>query len=300
MAPAADTTLMEPFRRSLLACAVLLVVITVLRLAVSNPIEAIGFLYVIPISLLASDLGLRGGLLAAAAAIALTILWAVLQDVPLGAIGYGARVATFMGVGVIVGLQSERRLRLQVERERLIADLQATAMRDQLTGLPNRRAWDDRLERELERARRSGRPLAVAVLDLDRLKRVNDTHGHEQGDRLIQRCAHAWTGTLRQSDLLARLGGDEFAVLLPDCGAAAADEAGRRLLGAVPFNQSCSVGVAVWDEQEAGYELVHRADQAMYAVKAAGGGDLGRSFGVEIAVTATVAAHGLGARTTAG
>jgi diguanylate cyclase (GGDEF)-like protein len=224
--------------------------------------------------MLATEAGLRGGLLAAAGAVVLTIVWAVLQDVPLGAIGYGARFATFLGIGVIVGLQSERRLRLQEDRERLIADLQATAMRDQLTGLPNRRAWDDRLERELGRAGRSERPLTVAVIDLDRLKRVNDTHGHDQGDRLIARCAHAWSGTLRESDFLARLGGDEFVVLLPELDAAAAADIGRRMLQGVPFNQTCSVGIAVWDGAEAGYELVHRADRAMYAVKAAGGGDV--------------------------
>jgi diguanylate cyclase (GGDEF)-like protein len=147
-------------------------------------------------------------------------------------------------------------------------------MRDQLTGLANRRSWDDRFEQELERARRSGQPLSVAVLDLDRLKQINDTHGHEQGDRLIRRCAHAWAGALRRSDFLARLGGDEFVVLLPDCTEVGAEEITRRMLGAVPFNQTCSVGIATWDRDEAGYELVHRADQAMYGVKAAGGGDV--------------------------
>jgi diguanylate cyclase (GGDEF)-like protein len=264
--------------RSVLLCTVLLIGITVLRLAVSNPIEAVGFLYVIPISVLASELGLRGGLLAAAGAIVLTIFWAVVQDVPLGVIGYVVRLVTFVGIGVIVGLQSQRRLRLQDERERLIAELHATAMRDQLTGLPNRRAWDDRLERELGRAARSEQSLNVAVIDLDRLKHINDTHGHEEGDRLIQCCARAWAGALRRSDFLARLGGDEFVVLLPDCSSVAAEEIARRMLGAVPFNQTCSVGIATWDRQEAGYELVHRADQAMYAVKAAGGGDIGVAF----------------------
>lgn len=82
-------------------------------------------------------------------------------------------------------------------------------------------------------------------------------------------------GALRQPDFLARLGGDEFGVLLPDCTTASAAEIARRMLGAVPFNQTCSVGIATWDGDEAGYELVHRADQAMYAIKAAGGGDIG-------------------------
>ena len=251
---------------------VLLVLVTVLRLLVSNPVEAVGFLYVIPICILASELGLRGGLLAAAGAILFTICWAVVQDVPLGVIGYVARAGTFLGVGIFVGLQYDSRLKLQDDRERLVAELEATAMRDQLTGLPNRRAWDERFERELRRAARSEQPLSVAAIDLDGLKRINDTHGHEQGDRLIKRCAHAWGGALRRPDFLARLGGDEFLVVLPDCATAEAEEVARRLLGAVPFNQTCSVGLATWDRDEAGYELLHRADQAMYAAKAAGGG----------------------------
>ena len=254
----------------------LLVLITILRLAVSNPLEAFGFLYVIPISMLASEQGVRGGLLAAAGAIALTIFWAIAQAVSLGIIGYSTRAGTFLGIGVIVGLQAHRRIKLQGEREKLIAELHATAMRDQLTGLPNRRAWDDRFEQELHRARRSGQSLRVAMIDLDGLKRTNDTLGHEEGDRLIRRCAHAWSDALRQSDFLARVGGDEFTVLLADCAtAAAAADIARRMLDAVPSDQTCSVGIATWDGDEAGYELVHRADRAMYTVKAAGGGGIG-------------------------
>jgi diguanylate cyclase (GGDEF)-like protein len=259
-------------RTQVLLCALLLVVITLLRLAVSNPIEAVGFLYVIPISLLASERGLRGGLLAAAGALLCTAGWAALEHVPLGLVGYGARSVTFLGVGVFVGLQSEQRLALQREREDLLSELHATSTHDQLTGLPNRRAWDDRLGRELRHAARSQEPLTVLAIDLDALKRINDTHGHLQGDRLLQRCAHAWNGALRQGDYLARLGGDEFLVLLPGSTPLVAEQVAGRMLGAVPFNQTCSIGVATWDGAEAAYELVHRADQGSYAAKAAGGG----------------------------
>ena len=202
-------------RTDILLCALMLALITVLRMAVSNPIEAVGFLYVIPISLLASERGLRGGLLAAGGAIACTACWTMAQHVELGMLGYGTRTVTYLGVGVFVGLQSQRRLKLQREREDLLAELQATATHDQLTGLPNRRAWDDRLERELRRAAACDEPLSVLAIDLDRLKHINNTHGHAEGDRLLQRCAHAWNGALRQGDYLARLGGDEFLVLLP-------------------------------------------------------------------------------------
>jgi len=258
-------------RTDLAVCALLLVLITLLRLAVSNPVEAVGFLYVIPVSLLASERGLRGGLIAAAGAILCTALWAVLQDVPLGLVGSVARGVTLLGVGVLVGLQSEQRLKLQREREDLLAELQATTTRDQLTGLPNRRAWDDRLDQVLQRAAEAQQPLSVLAIDLDQLKRINDTHGHAQGDRLLQRCAHAWSGALRDGDFLARLGGDEFLVLLPGSAQVAAAEVARRFLGAVPFNQTCSIGIATWDGEEPANALVHRADGAMYAAKAAGG-----------------------------
>ena len=176
---------------------------------------------------------------------------------------------------MIVGLQAHERLKLQSERERLIDELHSSAMRDPLTGLPNRRSWHEHVERELQRARRSKQPLRVAVIDLDGLKQTNDSFGHEQGDRLIQRAADAWSDALRQSDFLARLGGDEFVLLLPDCTAVVAEEIARRMIDAVPFEKTCSVGIATCDGNEASYELVHRADQAMYTAKAAGGGSIG-------------------------
>ena len=269
----ASTERASPSERTDFAvCALLLALITLLRLAVSNPIEAVGFLYVIPISLLASARGLRGGLVAAAGAMLCTLGWAVVQDVPLGLVGSVARTVTFLGVGVFVGLQTQQRLSVEREREALLAELQATATNDPLTGLPNRRGWDDRLEAALRRAAGSHQPLSVLAVDLDDLKRVNDTHGHLQGDRLLQRCAHAWSAQLRGDDFLARLGGDEFLVLLPGSAEDAADQVAGRILGGVPFRQSCSIGIATWDGEEPAYELVHRADQGMYAAKAAGGG----------------------------
>jgi diguanylate cyclase (GGDEF)-like protein len=249
----------------------LLVVITGLRLAVSNPIEAIGFLYVIPISLLASEHGWRGGIYGAAAAFGLTVFWAIVQDVPLGVIGYVSRGATFAAVGVIGGFHSEERRRLERERELLLDELRATALSDPLTGLPNRRAWDERFERELALAGRTGVPISVAAIDLDKLKEVNDALGHEHGDRLIERCARLWAATLRETDFIARIGGDEFLVLLPDCPEPVAEQTARRMLAAAPPEHSFSIGLATWDRGEEGYELIQRADRAMYAAKAAGG-----------------------------
>ena len=84
-----------------------------------------------------------------------------------------------------------------------------------MTGLPNRRVWDEDVARELERARRHGGALCLAMLDLDRFKAYNDTHGHQAGDELLAAAAAAWRPELRATDTLARYGGEEFAVLLP-------------------------------------------------------------------------------------
>jgi diguanylate cyclase (GGDEF)-like protein len=255
-------------------CAVLLVVVTALRIAVSNPVEAVGFLYVIPISLAAVEFGWRGGVATAAAAMLLTVFWAVLQSVPLGVIGYAARGATFASIGLLVGVQAELRRALWEERERLMQELRAAALRDQLTGLANRRAWDERFAYDLATASRSARPLSVAVIDLDELKHVNDTHGHAHGDRVIQRCAQAWRGAVRDTDFIARLGGDEFLVLLPDCPTSDAGDVTQRMLDALASVHSVSIGIATWDGQEDAEELVSRADRAMYAAKAAGGAQI--------------------------
>ena len=251
-------------------CAGLLVLVTGLRFAVENPIEAVGFLYVLPISLAAVEFGWRGGVAAASGAIACTICWALIQDVPLGVVGYGVRGSMFMGLAVLVGLQSDQRRSLLKERDRLVDELRGRALHDQLTGLPNRRAWDERFAHELQRAIRTGMPLSVAVMDIDGLKRINDTFGHAEGDRLIQRAAAAWRLALRDVGFIARLGGDEFFVLLPDCRGHEVEDVARRLVGTVDGYPSVSIGIAAW-EGEAGDVLIARADRAMYEAKAAGG-----------------------------
>jgi diguanylate cyclase (GGDEF)-like protein len=141
---------------------------------------------------------------------------------------------------------------------------------DQLTGLANRRAWDRELSRAIATARRSSAPLAVALVDVDHFKRVNDTRGHAAGDRLLAAAAAAWAATLRAGDLLARYGGEEFVVLLPGSDAEAAVHAAERIRLACPDGETCSVGVAVLAPAETAEDLVGRADAALYAAKRAG------------------------------
>jgi diguanylate cyclase (GGDEF)-like protein len=174
-----------------------------------------------------------------------------------------------LGTGVAVSLLLGALLWLLVQVGALYREVERLARTDGLTGVANRRAWDDELPRELARAARSGQQLCVALLDLDHFKAYNDRHGHQAGDRLLKAAAAAWQGRLRKTDLLARYGGDEFAVLLPDCGLPNAMEIAERLRTAQP-EITCSLGVAAWDGREDVSELVARADRALYAAKAAG------------------------------
>lgn len=100
-----------------------------------------------------------------------------------------------------------------MDTERQVDRLQLESMTDALTGLPNRRAWDDRLEAEERRARQLADPVFVSIIDLDELKEVNDTRGHAAGDRLLEQAAGALSRSVRDSDLAARIGGDEFGVI---------------------------------------------------------------------------------------
>jgi diguanylate cyclase (GGDEF)-like protein len=171
---------------------------------------------------------------------------------------------------VVSGLVCFTFLRLVDEVRRQAERLEELASTDAVTGLPNRRVWDDALPRELARSLRNGAPLAVAILDLDRFSAYNDSHGHQGGDLLLKEIAALWPGELRESDLLARYGGQEFALLLPDCGQADVLAVVEKVRRAMPSQATCSAGVAGWDGVEEPEALVRRADEALHAAKRAG------------------------------
>jgi diguanylate cyclase (GGDEF)-like protein len=157
-------------------------------------------------------------------------------------------------------------------RSELVAALTAQAVTDELTGLASRRAWYQHLDLALARAKRSGQPLSVLALDLDRFKQINDTQGHAAGDRLLKTAASCWSGQLRSTDLLGRVGGDEFAIVLENTDAAHALDVVDRLGRSFAAHHSASIGLAVWDETEDITALLHRADADMYLHKQARAG----------------------------
>ena len=147
------------------------------------------------------------------------------------------------------------------------AQLAALAHNDALTGIPNRRAWDLDLVREMIRARRSGAPLHVALLDVDHFKRFNDTNGHQAGDLLLKSAAASWRAQLREGDMLARYGGEEFAALLVGCSQAEAAAMLDRVRAATPLGETVSIGVVQWDGEQTPEELIGGADNALYRAK---------------------------------
>jgi diguanylate cyclase (GGDEF)-like protein len=167
--------------------------------------------------------------------------------------------------------QVEETLRLEVgERERLQDQLRHAADHDPLTNLPNRRRLADEAKREFARSERTGSPLTIAVLDLDRFKQFNDSQGHAAGDDLLRQVGALWREELRTPDVLARVGGDEFVTLLPDCTAAVAEPVLERLRSVVPLAQNCSIGFTEVEHGELFEQALARADRLLYVAKESG------------------------------
>jgi diguanylate cyclase len=154
------------------------------------------------------------------------------------------------------------------------------ALVDPLTGLPNRAAWSERLEQEVEQWQRHGNSLLIAMLDLDHFKRINDNYGHLAGDRVLKLIASVLRKRVRGGDFIARFGGEEFVLLVPDTPLAAGAklaEALRAAIEACPFHfkgepvtVTVSMGMTAFKPGEHSDLVLKRADQALYRAKNAG------------------------------
>jgi len=183
-----------------------------------------------------------------------------------------SRVAELFANQVAIALDNSRRVE-QMERQ---------AVTDQLTNLYNRRAFADMAEKEVGRARRYQRPLALILFDIDHFKQVNDTHGHLVGDRVLRILTDKVTKTTRSTDFVCRYGGEEFIVLMPEAGrdeALAMAERLREMVSGITvvaaegtLSLTISLGVAALrpTDDETLEGLISRADKAMYEAKAAG------------------------------
>jgi diguanylate cyclase (GGDEF)-like protein len=161
-----------------------------------------------------------------------------------------------------------------LDNARLFEQVRHLAVSDPLTGLANYRRLLDVLENETERTNRSGRPFALLLLDLDGLKKINDTHGHLVGSRAICRVADTLRVNCRTIDLAARYGGDEFALVLPETEQEEADRVAQRIHAVMAQDKelptlSASIGISVYrGDGERIERLIHDADEQLYAEKA--------------------------------
>jgi diguanylate cyclase (GGDEF)-like protein/PAS domain S-box-containing protein len=184
--------------------------------------------------------------------------------------------------GVAVDVSEEVAHKVELERyqrelEEANDQLRRLAVTDELTGLRNRRAFEERLVMEFSMARRRRRELSVLLIDVDNFKTINDRFGHAAGDEVLRRLGMVLRTTVRLPDLPARYGGEEFVVLLPESGEDSAMGLARRLMDRVAAEEweneplTVSIGMASMNESlENGYQLVELADDALYAAKRAG------------------------------
>jgi diguanylate cyclase (GGDEF)-like protein len=179
----------------------------------------------------------------------------------------GISLAALLGSLILVWSRNER-----------MQELRRQASLDSLTGLKNRRRFEEDLRMVMARGRREGTQGAVLMLDLDHFKQVNDSHGHPAGDRMIEEVAEVLRRRTRESDVLARLGGDEFAIVLPRCSPAEARIVAESIAASIASHRStdpnlepitASVGVAMFgtDPRTSVESVISEADTAMYAAK---------------------------------
>ncbi|MEE2830512.1 MAG: GGDEF domain-containing protein, partial [Myxococcota bacterium] len=171
-------------------------------------------------------------------------------------------------------------LAIAVDNARRLDEMRRQATFDHLTGLAGKRHFANEMRREIDRARRESRPLAMLMLDADHFKELNDTHGHLAGDAVLKALASALRDGTRSIDVLGRLGGEELGVLLPGAELNIAQTVAERLRASIealevewkgnPVKVTVSIGVAAWHSELEPDDLIEASDMAMYAAKGRG------------------------------
>jgi diguanylate cyclase (GGDEF)-like protein len=198
------------------------------------------------------------------------------RDLDLKAMQAGA--ADYLVKGTVNAALLERSIRYAMERQRLLREMHRRALVDDLTGLYNRRGFEEQASRQLRLAGRRNRGLAFLFADIDGFKQINDRWGHSEGDRALQEVADLLRSSFRNSDILARLGGDEFVMIPIDALPPQDQIPERRLLFRLkqrnettdrPYPLSLSIGAAVYEPRDPKglWDLVAEADAAMYRHK---------------------------------
>lgn len=197
-----------------------------------------------------------------------------------------------LAVGLLFGLffifplirrqvREENKLRAMTESLSLRSlSLERAALTDALTGMQNRRYFDDALKEYLGEFKRVGKPIGLMIVDLDHFKKINDTHGHDVGDEVLKAVGNCLKDMTRYHDVVARLGGEEFAVVAPNMDIDTMRRFAERIRkaiggmaimsGNVRLRVTASLGIAVWDREEAAEQLYRRADQQLYQAKNSG------------------------------
>jgi diguanylate cyclase (GGDEF)-like protein len=242
---------------------------------VSDYEVAFTLIYLAPVALATWKVGRGSGMLVAVAAALCSVLSNLGHVPPIPVAVQFWNLATELGVfATMAALLASLKGRLQLESERALTDV--------LTGLKNRRAFQEGALAEIERARRHGRPLTVALRDLDGFKQLNDTLGHDAGDEALTTVGDVLLRRLRVLDVVGRLGGDEFALLLPETAAAEAVTVFRDLLAQIPsrlqergWPVGVSLGAVTFNSAPQTLDdALREADTLLYQAKRAGKGQL--------------------------
>ncbi len=226
----------------------------------------------------------------------------LLQVSPASLIPHLFGPTAMLAVGLVTSETLRRLGNHQFLNEQRVKQLATT---DQLTGLLNRHAFLPLIHHEMDRARRSSdKPFCVIMGDLDKFKRVNDTHGHDVGDLVLRETAVRVSASLRQQDILCRWGGEELLILLPETGRTGGLEVARKIreamadqpmqLDGVRVRQTISLGLACFDGERSPEQLIARADKALYSAKAAGRNRVMMAPGNETGATPGSGSSGLG------